>query len=367
MASQINIENVPTNLFSLDNSFAGRADEPGYEPTKLIHIHRRNRAYVWSLPMRQRLLDSILKGYPIPPIYCDSRIVNGRERREIMDGGNRMTTIRRILAGEVRELTVDERRIIEATPITLVVMRNLNTKQIREVFGRINKNVKVSDGQLYAMSEDDSPLVRYALSFLNDDQYPLRNIITDYFFDTRGVDSAGRSNLENAIALVSGALYGPEYITKSFARQEERVEDQNPVNSARAEFILGKVFDVFRMANEIAVLTDKRKMKAQFTVGNFLGTILYDILMNLTAIADTQAKWVMYLVKLRNNEENATEAVVVPGAQNINLDKLKRISVKVDVYLTENRILLKEELKLIRHPLPVETDDEDEDDDDDSV
>ena len=365
MSVAIRTESIQTTICALNGDFLGRRDSPGYDECKTIHIHRRNRAYVWSREMQLAFLDSILKGYYIPPIICSSRIVEGVERREVMEGGNRITTIRRLLSGDVRVLTAEEIRIIESHPISLVVMRNLTSKQTREMFRRLNKNVKVSDGQLYSMSEEDSPLVREALALLNEDEYPLRTRITDYFFDTRGNDNDGKANLENAIALVSGALYGPEFITKSFARQEEHVENQAAINHNQIITILGYTFDVFRQANEIIELTDRRKKKAQWTVGKYLGAILYDILMNLNDIQQIQRKWATYLGKIRNDVKDADEAIVVSGAQNISVDKLKRISVKVDVYLLENRIMTKEELGKIHHPVPAESDTEDSNDEED--
>jgi hypothetical protein len=371
MSVNIRTENIQTTMFALNGDFSGRRDSPGYDESKPIHIHRRNRAFVWNPEMQRAFLDSILKGYYIPPIICSSRIVNGLERREVMEGGNRITTIRRILNGEVsvqlpngmRAILPEEIRIVESHPVTLVVMRNLSSKQTREMFRRLNKNIKVSDGQLYAMSEEDSPLVREALAFLNDDSYPLRNQITDYFFDTRGKDNDGQSNLENAVAIISGSLHGPEFITRSFSRQEEHVENQADVNRSKIVTILGYAFDIFRQANQICELTDRRKMKAQWTVGYCLGVILYDILMNLTSIPAIQQKWINYLVKVRKNEENALEAILVPGAQNINVDKLKRMSVKVDIYLNDGRIITNEELREVRHPLPTDTDDDEDDND----
>jgi HK97 family phage prohead protease len=114
MSSQIRIENIQTTIASLNNDFSGRNGSHDYDEKKPIHIHRRNRAFVWNAQMQESCLDSILKGYYIPPIICSSQIkqvgANGYiERREVMEGGNRITTFRRILNGNVRELTEEER------------------------------------------------------------------------------------------------------------------------------------------------------------------------------------------------------------------------------------------------------------------
>ena len=361
MSVAIRTENIQTTMFALNSDFSGRRDSPGYDASRPIHIHRRNRPYVWNREMQLALKDSIIKGYYIPPIICSSRIIDGNERREVMEGGNRITTIRRLLNGDVCELTPEETRTIESHPITLVVMRNLTSKQTREMFRRLNKNVKVSDGQLYAMSEEDSPLVREALSLLNDDHHPLRTLINDYFFDTRDNDNDGKKNLENAIALVSGAYYGPEYITKLFSRQEDNVEEQEPIDRSVIVSRLAHVFDVFRQANEIVELTDRRKMKSQWTVGKYLGAILYDVLTNLYSVPRIQKKWASYLAKVRRDEPDALEAIAVSGAQNLNVDKLKRISAKVQTYVTENRIMTKDELDKIHHESSADSEDDDSD------
>lgn len=124
MAGNTNTETIQTTISQLNRDFAGQYETNGYDETKLLHIHRD---FVWNTEMQNNLLDSILKGYHIPPIICLSQMYEGMERREIIDGGNRINTIRRILNNELRELTSDERQQIEAFGIELVVTRNLRS------------------------------------------------------------------------------------------------------------------------------------------------------------------------------------------------------------------------------------------------
>ncbi len=353
-------ENIQTTISQLNADFAGRTDMPGYDESRLIHIHRRNRAYVWNKDMQERCLDSILKGYYIPPIICCSVIRDGRERREIMEGGNRVTTFRRILNEDIRDLSAEERRTVEAHPITLVVMRNLTPLQQRQMFRRLNKNIRVSDGQLFAMSVDDSPLVAEAHALLYDYPgpddanpripHPLRESMTTLFFDSRLGDTPAQNNLSNAVALVSGAAHGVQYITRSFNMQEQKVEGSTPISRAVIVDRLGKVFEVFRMANRSNPLTDKRRMKGQFNVGKWLGAILYDLLMNPDDTRQIQDKWAAYISRVRRGDENAEEASIITGAQNLNPTLLKKISTKVDIYLRDNRIATEVEMRTIVHP-----------------
>ena len=130
-------ESLTYTISKLNNEFAGRIsnDPLQYFQDRKIHIHRRNRPYVWDVKMQHKLLDSILQGYYIPPIICSHSITEDRkERLCVMDGGNRITTIRKILNGEIRELTEEERDKIKDTIIYVVSMKNLTVKQEREMF-----------------------------------------------------------------------------------------------------------------------------------------------------------------------------------------------------------------------------------------
>ena len=360
--SIIRTENIPTTIGQLNEDFAGRTTMAKYDPTKPIHIHRRNRPYVWGTEMQSKLLDSILKGYYIPPIISCSQYENGNERRYVMEGGNRITTIRKIMNGEVRELTPAEYSKVASYQITLVVMRNLTNRQQREMFRRLNKNIKVSDGQLYAMSEEDSPIVQEALRFLNDIEYPYRARITNVFFDTVDKDNDGRKNLENAMAIVSGAHNGIQYITKSFARQEENVESQTPIEKERIYNSVNIILTIFERANEEIQPVDTKTKKLQFTVGAYIGAIIYDIWMYTgDNINEIISKWTRYIVMVRRNVPHAIEALEIKGAQNINPDKLAKKCYRVGLFLAEGRIASEEETKQIKHVVSDEVSEEEED------
>jgi hypothetical protein len=288
--------------------------------------------------------------------------VNGVKKRDIMEGGNRSTTMSRILKGQVRDLTADEKMLISTYQIQIVLMDNLNTKEQREMFRRLNNSIKVSDGHLYAMS-DDAPLVCEALAFLNDTAYPLRARITGAFFDTVGADKAGKAaNLENAVAIVSGAMYGVDFITKSFARNESKVESQAQINRQKVTSLIGDVITVFERADAEFPLENMNARKAQWNIGGVLGAIMYDLIMNPTNREYYIEKWKTWLVIVRRGENaNAKAAIIVVGAQNIKPETLKRKSYKIQKFLETGELVTEEELKTVKH-VSDETDDTDEDD-----
>ena len=308
--------------------------------------------------MELDLKDSILKGFPIPHITCLGQIEGKKEIRYIMDGGNRITALRHLLNNERGVLTPEERQQIESYQMTVVVVRNLTSKDQRLMFTRLNKNVRVSDGQLYAMSEEDSPLVQEAVALLNDDTYPLRDLITQHFFDTRNKDNNNNNNLANAVALVSGALHGPRFITKSYSVQEQYIESQEPINRTAVVTVLGSCLEIFTIA-DINIRPDGRKRKGQWNVGHLLGVIMYDIMIHPGETRMIQDKWVRFLIRYREGDELAPQAITLKGAQNLTATRYMRMSTKVDIYLRDNRIATENEIAALNH---INDSDDEEDD-----
>ncbi len=343
-------------VFDLMEQFAGRCtDGTDYHPSKLYHLDRRNRVYVWKKEMEQALKDTMTRGLIIPAITCHVSTQPGSaQKREVMDGGNRITALRNILRDP--SLTPDERRKIERYKISIHVIYDLTPVEIRIMFRRLNKSIKVSDGQLYAMSEDDSPLVREALAFLNDDDYPLRDRITKHFCDTRYFDNSKRDMLANSVALISGIIHGDDCLTKSFDAQDAHIASSEPIDRDTIVEVLGIMFDIFDMVEEQEPLTNKTKRRAQFTIGK-LGPIIYDY---HNQVNDFDTKWCDYMVAVRQHPD-AAEASAISGAQNMTATRHKRVSAKVSIYLTEGRFASKEELSGIKHETDVEEGEEEED------
>jgi hypothetical protein len=112
---------------------------------------------------------------------------------------------------------------------------------------------------------------------------------------------------------------------------------------------LGLLLDVFRLADEQVQLTDGRRLRGQWSVGKYLGAILYDILTNNADVRAVQQKWANYLAHVRRGTINAEEAIDIPGANNITPDRLKRKSFKVEIFLRENRLATTEEIRAVKH------------------
>lgn len=298
-----------------------------------------------------------MKGYVIQQLVCCSVMYDRVQRREIMDGGNRLTAFWKILNNKMRVLTEDERVTVRSFQITLIVMYDMSSHQIREQFSRLNICKKASSGQLYQMSQDDSPLVQEAIALMTDISYPCRErliqIFSD-FFTQKDTDTS--SILENTVGIISGTLNGVYQITTKFDAQEVYVEDSIPIN--REEFLetFETVLQIFESVDETLALEKKAHKRQQFTLGNFIGPILYDIHQKELSVANIIEKWSNFILMLRQGKENAKYVLVIKGAQNLNSDKLAKMSYSVKIFIEEERLLSEEELKGIKHKRIIEKD-----------
>lgn len=343
---RVAIERQMMTLYELDSRFAGRKEMDGYDPAKRIHIHQRNRHLAWKPKDIKLFKESLLLGYSMGEITI-SKNTHAR-RDDVLDGGNRITAVRIILSDD--SLTPQDRRLIENYTVSICFMVDPTPTQIVEQFRRLNRSIKVSDGQLYYMYIEESPLVQEAVALLEDEDHPLRSTVDEVFSEGLREDNDKRVTLANALAMVSGAVYGVDSITTSFVRQEVNVMETDELDRDSISETLEHVFKVFVRANKTYDIAHAGKKKALFNVGKWVAPILYDVLARGNKpIKEIQKKWVDMMVRVRRGDENAAEAITIAGANNIKPDKLARISAKVQRYLDDQTIMTEEELKSIYH------------------
>lgn len=109
------------------------------------------RRFVWTQEHQEEFLDTIIKGYPFPEIYVcrgDIDLVNLTTTQHVIDGQQRLTTIKMYIEGENERPLKKIQRYNEMSDIGKkeflsykLVMRDLgevDNPLIREIFRRIN-------------------------------------------------------------------------------------------------------------------------------------------------------------------------------------------------------------------------------------
>ena len=340
-------ETITTTFGALCDNFSGRSNMADYNPNKLYTIHVRNRAYVWKLPKVLKFLDSIRKGYYIPPIIVHEHIENGHIIRRIMDGGNRMTTARFLDTNTFPgcPVTEEDRAALRNTPVSVVILRNMTSEAQRDMFRRINNPTTATSGQLFDMSAE-SALVEEAIALIRDPNYTHRARIDAHFPMVTRADGDGRRILANAVAIVAGAVHGVSHITTSFDIQEDVLT--TPIFRQTYIHIIGHALDVFDAADARFPDFDRRSLTAMWSVGNILGAMIYEF-HTTDDIAAAKTKWASYIVRVRSGDALSAEVMAIGGANNLTPTRHKRICFRVGVYLTENRLPSIDETKEVKH------------------
>ena len=137
------------------------------EKTLVINREYQRSAKIWPTPAKAYLIDTILRGYPIPKIYLRTRIhaPTRRAYREVVDGQQRLAAIRSYVNDEfplgnsvemygefagLKYSQLDEaRQTILAYPISVEQLMNVPDSEVINIFQRLNTyNYNLSDQEL---------------------------------------------------------------------------------------------------------------------------------------------------------------------------------------------------------------------------
>ena len=110
---------------------------------------------VWTNSQKSYLIDSILRGYPVPEIYLQTvEDAEGNERHLVVDGQQRIRACLEFTAGGFtlaedgadwdgdlfEDLSSDRKKQIRQYKFSVRVLPELSDALLREIFGRLNRN-----------------------------------------------------------------------------------------------------------------------------------------------------------------------------------------------------------------------------------
>lgn len=127
-----NSSNTTVSIFCEQDS----ANKYNYEPPY-------QRDYnVWTEDQKSLLIDTIMKNFPMPPIFLQQIIENGRTRYDVIDGKQRLTTIRDFVNNKVPlpddfgddEYGISEMNGLYFSDIEEKALKNADIKDFLDVF-----------------------------------------------------------------------------------------------------------------------------------------------------------------------------------------------------------------------------------------
>lgn len=301
-----------------------------YREDKLFVNRRYQRKLVWTLEEKQRLIESILKRYPVPAMLIAER--KGSESTyEIIDGLQRLHAIVSFIEGTFKTLDgkfFDIKQFPTAKgyadagifplpegdllapkevstfldyPLALSVMRNASEEEINDVFGRINTyGHRLSDQERRqaGVENDFSRLVREIACTLRGDAsadtLPLRNMPSisidlpmakhgyevradEVFWVEQGVlrSTDLRDSMdEQCIADIAACIVGGQMIERSKAALDA-IYDSATTESARVNTAL-EVYGSQKFAEEFKFCLDQVLTVCNAGVEGKLRDIIFD-------------------------------------------------------------------------------------------
>ena len=300
----MDITHSQTNINAFLNTFAGRPESKHYNPSKKMKISENNREFVWSSEMQQGLIISILSGLPIPAFT----LVNG----EIMDGGNRTTTLFNFRNGEFavqlpstllrgssnsnsnsnEPLNYEAVRANgdlasrwDSAMISIQVITNASKDQCSQIYENLNKGVQLTTGQLLE-NRKHRPWVAMAERIIRPNgAYPDAGLVSrvwsNAFKQKAKKEDDPRRELAFAFQVLVSAELGPQHFHSNFQRHVRTImSDAIAPTTDRLRAIL----EMLDSCDESRTIPMKKK-KTIFK--KFIGAIIYD----LHAIGMTRTAW----------------------------------------------------------------------------
>ncbi len=125
------------------------------ESGTLVLTPKFQRRSVWTIPQRSYLIDTIVRGLPVPPIYLRVRQSDDRKRtvREVIDGQQRITAVLEFISGTYKlsrtldagyagkhysQLSTDVQDRIDGYAFICESFTGIEDAAILEIFARLN-------------------------------------------------------------------------------------------------------------------------------------------------------------------------------------------------------------------------------------
>ena len=322
---RIRIDEVPCTVETLAQQY-NRAN------TGEIRVPDCQRDFSWNgkrgLARKQKLIDSVMHGYPIPSIILN-RV--GRLHDDVYDGRHRIQTFHEYKndafawsGAKYSELSDDDKAKFDERRLPVTIVRNASPQQLADIFIRLNSGVALKDYD-YLWAHRASPLVSATRTLIMQNAR-LAAALGDLDLATR------RTELANWTALANGLSSGNAgNITTSYIRLSDDI--YKPANEEAIRRGIDAICELLERANAAYPADDKTKRKLK-RVGRFLAYFVAELMESPNN--DTIQKWTDVIGRLRGGPRENTamaSALTTSGAQNLTEQKIRTVLEQVNTLL----------------------------------
>lgn len=188
-----------------------------------ITIPTHQREYVWKIDQQVRLVDSVFRRMPINSITLREKNVKGGFLRSLEDGQQRMTTLKRFMAGAFQykgryymDFSPVERSLFENYAVIVLTYSNATDEEAIEIFNNLQNGSTMTHGERLYSQASLSPLARFTIEMLltPGSGFYDRTIL---FWGSRPVKAKRGANMTIAFAICAGLAHGSDFISKSWS------------------------------------------------------------------------------------------------------------------------------------------------------
>lgn len=333
----MNTEYTQKNIEGLLSTFAGRIGMENYDETKPLKIAECNRDFVWDDVLQEKLIKSILEGYPIPAIT----ICNGT----IVDGGNRLTTLWLFRNGHLQvklddgsivnyEAMCENRGLVrrwDACYIPQVVVSNATYDQVSQIYQNLNQGKSLTFGQILE-NRSRRPFVKVGLSMIgyNNDPFELRELVDRVWYKPSAKPKKTKTRGEIAFAyqIIRATEYGPAHFNTNMMEHIDFIMSNNTVPT------LSNLKWILETLNEVDPTNSIQRGKKKDCFKRFIGAIIYDLFTSMPK-EDIKEKWQALFRKVYNvlSKKQLSKLVDVGVKRANNSLRIEQLSKNVSKYL----------------------------------
>lgn len=325
---------ISQNLEPYISNFTGRRGHAGFDEAKRYKISDLNRDFVWPMFMQVALIVSILQGLPIPQIFiCNN---------EILDGGQRSTTIHRYMNGEFAvtfngvELyyaDVCADRVLNRKWLTYNVsilnVSGATPEQRAQMYEDFNKGVRLTTGQkLFARTT--FPLVAMAMALLNRADtavFVLRALLSRVWKSSWNTTKT-LTELTFSYQILAASLFGPEYFEVKFTTVVELVTSKSDADINNNMNKLANILEAFDRADPDNTVA--RRIKSD-VFKKFIGAAIYDFHNTPATFAE---KWTRFVREAYTRDKQFFQRLLDVGAMRANaVSRICGVSRNVQNYI----------------------------------
>lgn len=291
-----------------------------YSKGEINYSPKYQRNSVWNDNAKSYLIDTIIRGMPIPPIFLHQRvdISTRKNNREVIDGQQRLRAIIDFVHNEsfnimkkhnpnvgnmfFSQLDDDYKREILQYEIIAQVINEENDSVIYDMFSRLNSNNVVLNKQEIRNSKywGDFKVVIYQLL----SEY--RNFMIDNKIVTeREVSRMKDAELVNSllVLLIKGIVSEtPNYIDGIYEEFDVDFKDSN-IFIERFKLVMNDIYDIFSSFTRNNIFSNKNYFYSLFAILSIKNNFIFNLPKNISESA--------YIMKENNfNLNNRLETFI---------------------------------------------------------